>query len=199
MTERPIPFNGPLVRAIFNGWKTQARRVLKPTDNGHVKEPRGHRRWHPDDPKALLACPYGQPGDCLWVRETWAPSTLGASPNMERHMRPLYRESLDRPEWKSIWKPAIVMPRWASRLLLHITNIRLERLQTISEADARAEGTQEPSLSSLGGELAQAAWSERQVFERLWRKLYGSDTWIANPLVWVICFERLENDWSQPN
>jgi hypothetical protein len=199
MVEHPIPFNGPLVRAIFNDRKTQTRRVLKLTDAGHVKEPRGHRRWHPDDPNALLACPYGQPGDSLWVREAWAPRTLGAWSNMDRHMKPLYRESADRPEWKNIWKPAITMPRWASRLLLRITDIRLERLQTISEADARAEGTQEPRLSTLGGALAQAAWSERQVFERLWRKLHGPDTWTANPRVWVISFERMPNDWSQPH
>jgi len=108
----------------------------------------------------------------LWVREAWAPRTLGAWSNMDRHMRPLYRESADRPEWKNIWKPSITMPRWASRLSLRITDIRLEWLQTISEADARAEGTQEPSLYTLGGALAQAAWSERQVFERLWRKLH---------------------------
>lgn len=71
MKERPILFSAPMVRAILEGRKTQTRRVVKFTDAGHIKELRGHRRWHPDDPDAVRACPYGQPGDRLWVREAW--------------------------------------------------------------------------------------------------------------------------------
>lgn len=71
MKERSILFNAPMVRAVLDDSKTQTRRIAKLTDAGHVKEPGGHRRWHPGDPNARLACPYGQPGDRLWVREAW--------------------------------------------------------------------------------------------------------------------------------
>lgn len=90
--------------------------------------------------QAAAHCPYGQPGDRLWVRETWAPRTLGNWPLMDPHMKPLYRASQDRAEWKHIWKPSIHMPRWACRILLEVTAVRVERLRYISEADAMAEG-----------------------------------------------------------
>lgn len=145
-----------MVRAILDGTKTQTRRVAKLTSSGHVKEVGGHRRWHPADPEADLACPYGQVGDRLWVRETHATHSWGgaiqdaiyyrATPDRHSFLVSTFKNRFeDRPigdlgKWTGKWTPAIHMPRWASRIELEITGRRLERLSNISEADALAEG-----------------------------------------------------------
>jgi hypothetical protein len=120
------------------------------------------------------------PGDRLWVREAflWTIPGIGAR----------YRADEDRPEWRGLWKPSIHMPRRISRITLTVSAVRLTHLQDITEEDAAAEGTREPSLRDLGGELRQAAWTERQVFARLWSHLHGADAWDSNPLVVALTF-----------
>lgn len=188
MKERPILFNGPMVRAILEGRKTQTRRiakepkVIKVVDSKWVSD---GISWGPS--------PYGQVGDRLWVRETWA--TLN-----DREV--VYRASSEKnilnvPSVK--WKPSIHMPRWASRITLEITNVRVERLQDISEEDAKAEGAEQMHIDDLG----QTWKTHRRGFEKLWTEIYGDSeevrlddrarfsTWDANPWVWVYEFRRL--------
>lgn len=176
MRERPIIMSAPMVRAILAGTKTQTRRVAKLTGGGHVKEPSGHRRWHPADPDASRACPLGQPGDRLWVRETWA-----------RHPQDcetiFYREQVERepgfPVWSGPWKPSIHMPRAASRITLEITGVRVERLQEISAADCWAEGIAfSPDVDPV------------HEYRDLWESIHRPGSWDANPWVWVIDVRR---------
>lgn len=184
MRERPILFSAPMVRAILSGTKTQTRRVAIQTAGGHLKEPSGHRRWHPADPEAALACRYGQPGDRLWVRETFAEGIHQmAGVNHWAYSADRFGEQQrlgDR------WKPSIHMPRAASRILLEIISVRVERLQAISEADAMAEGC----LGKLA-EAAPAADEAREQFRDLWQSINGADSWAANPWVWVVEFKRV--------
>lgn len=189
MKERPILFSAPMIRAILNGTKTQTRRVAKLTANGHVKEPGGHRRWHTADFDARLACPYGQPGDRLWVRETWA--------HDDEDNALFYRADVgqggDADDWERNrldgapryrWRPSIHMPRTASRITLEITSVRVERLQDISRGDAMAEGCPFPNMAK--GD------DPRQWFRGLWESINGPESWQADPLVWVVEFKRLE-------
>lgn len=192
MKERPILFSTPMVHAILNNSKTQTRRVAKLTASGRVKEIGGHRNWHPSDPGAVLACPYGQPGDLLWVRETWATAVSGGSPISETfsYAADFHGTGLKPPETK--WNPSIHMPRNASRITLKITGVRLERLQDISDTDAQAEGCTDQRFYYLG------SWSKgfghrrcptpQKAFEDVWTKINGWSSWELDPWVWVIEF-----------
>lgn len=191
MKEIPILFSAPMVRALLDGSKTQTRRAVKLTDAAHVKEPGGHRRWHPADPEARLACPYGQPGDRLWVREAW--STLGMYDSRKpSDMDPDYvgtiRYMADGDKSGKL-RPSMFMPRWASRITLEITGVRVERLQACNEFDARQEG----SFSWAGEQetpvrdLPEA----RLVYRQLWESINGPGSWVANPWVWCIEFKRV--------
>ena len=224
MKERPILFSAPMVRAILAGTKTQTRRAAKLTANGHVKESGGHRRWHPGDPDARLACPYGQPGDRLWVRETWAaPHSDDARPPRSIHCdwtQIHYAATEER--GGLMWRPSIHMPRWASRITLEITGVRVERLKDISEDDAVAEGIEchEHAVGTIGtrvdtvrcihcGSLRRdhvgvamacfggsgTVWNgntARGGFSFLWESINGAGSWEANPWVWVVEFKRVE-------
>lgn len=140
---------------------------------------------------SLIRCPYGKPGDRLWVRETWAPvSTFDPSPETGAFYRADYVDDPHGPDGEKspegryrTWKPSIHMPRWASRIDLEITGVRVERLQDISEADAVAEGSQCAGVP--------AALTNRGAFSRLWQSINGPDSWAANPWVWVIEFQRI--------
>lgn len=154
---RPILFSGPMVRAILNGTKTQTRRVVKPqpVKNGKFWEVFG-AGWSMDHgnvpcvPGHSLAnnCPYGVPGDELWVRETWAPvSPFDPSPETGAFYRADYLDDPHGPDGEKspegryrTWKPSIHMPRWACRIKLEVTGVRVERLNDIIGADAEAEG-----------------------------------------------------------
>jgi len=160
MTDRPILFSAEMVRAILDGRKKQTRRVIKPQPTGatswlpHIEA----SGFYPDKISAKperLVCKYGKPGDQLWVRETWGAVWPADEPVPLRQCEIEYRADLppgctDRPgEWPADegngpevpkWRPSIHMPRWASRITLRIAGIRVERLQDISEDDARAEG-----------------------------------------------------------
>lgn len=198
MKERPILFSAPMVRALLAGAKTQTRRVAKLTHAAHVKEPRGHRRWHPGDPDAWQACPYGVPGDRLWVREAWAQNENQLSETrMDRSI--VYRadgeaRALDNGHEKA-WRPSIHMPRWASRITLEITDVRVQRLQEISDEDALAEGLR--SDGSLGAQCSVELPGHRthhdspkECFRLLWESIHGPGSWEQNPWVWAITFKR---------
>lgn len=195
MKERPILFFNPMVRALLDGTKTQTRRVAKLTDAAHVKEPNGHRRWHPGDPNASKACPYGQPGDRLWVRETWAhdaESLEQCRASFEDAMGdgrygPYYLATESAPDTLH-WKPSIHMPRWASRITLEITRIRIERLQAINEVDAIAEGAPWAACGS------PQDGSHKAGYAKLWESINGPGSWEVNPLVWVIEFKVLKGN-----
>jgi hypothetical protein len=173
--ERPILFSGPMVRAILEGRKTQTRRVIKPQPEigGAYWRTPGGAIGRDVKPKY---CPYGRPGDLLWVRETWA-INIGAEPGESIYA---YRADRERP---GDWKPSIHMPRKASRLLLRITDVRVQRVQEISDAEAIAEGCVP---------VWDAGVTPRDAFAELWDDINAprDHGWESNPWVWAISFER---------
>ncbi len=180
MTERPILFQGEMVRAILDGRKTQTRRKVKLTADGHVQAPSKHLRWYPTDPGALQACRYGAPGDTLWVRETWAGHASGIDYAADFAVICLPQAGP--------WRPSIHMPRWASRITLEVKGVRIERLHDITEDDARAEGC-DPVVHPDG---AVDCGTRKTTFASLWEKINGPFTWNDNPWVWVVSFERVK-------
>lgn len=197
MKERPILFSGEMVRAILSGAKTQTRRLYRPRPCDNVDDKHG--------PLVVLPSPYGSPGDRLWVRETWThdhdslEDARAAHEDAMSESSVLYRASMttvDAEIYK--WRPSIYMPRWASRITLEVTDVRVERLQAISEADARAEGVapffvrfthvvREQRITS--GELARDA-EHRASYAVLWDELNADRApWASNPWVWVVTFE----------
>lgn len=205
--ERPILFSGAMVRAILAGRKTQTRRAVKPqpthflggpgiTDDRGNPFPRSPA-IEDGDYSRVITCPYGQPGDRLWVRETWCPiypqdpHYNGGHPIGIDYKASHSRESH---QWRVMddlgtrrWKPSIHMPRWASRIALEITGVRVERLQDISPDDSIAEGAWKIEDRELArGHEAVAA------YRQLWEQINGAGSWDANPWVWVIEFKRAE-------
>lgn len=136
------------------------------------------------------ACPFGDVGDRIWVRETWAEAG-GSAPELRLYRAnypahvPTHYENVP-PAEDIRWTPSIHMPRWASRILLEITDVRVERLNGISEEDAKAEGA--PTECCVIGDKHFLG------FRSLWKSIYGDDGWQANPWVWVIEFKRIEGD-----
>lgn len=213
MKEHQILFKGPLVRAILSGQKTVTRRLLKMP----------HGFWETSTTGELVPipanCPYGKPGERLWVRETWSDVNLQGAPGIayqaDDEVRDLMEDAsfldehgafnYDDPRSKPYqfacwsedliagiegrWRPSIHMPRWVSRILLEVTAVRVERLQDISRADIRAEGLQCPP------ELASDDVSPnyRDWYPAAWRELWESTggDWNANPWVWVVEFKRV--------
>lgn len=203
MKERPILFSAPMVRAILDGTKTQTRRVAKLTDAGHVKEPDGHRRWHTADFDARLACPYGQPGDRLWVRETWAHGIHAMAAGRDQD-GPFVYAATDRDDQRlgDRWRPSIYMPRRASRITLEIIGGRVERLKDISPSDCVAEGVQRLPLQGgesnpwytadvSAGQILHSR-SATGAYHKLWESINGPDSWTENPLVWVVEFQPID-------
>lgn len=209
MAERPILFSSPMVRELLVGRKTQTRRMAKPVrhpDLGNVYAPGALVLEREPQHVIDRCCPYGQPGDRLWVRETFAPvypqdpSYNGGRP-IEFDYRATYVHGArlgDTLGIKKTWKPAIHMPRTASRITLEITAVRVERLQGITEADAQAEGSTpipdacdhvRRSCSDIGCSGPQPY---RVGFRSLWEDINGPDSWDANPWVWVVNFRRLD-------
>ena len=223
MKERPMIFSAPMVRAILAGTKTQTRRVVKwkgvdaglnfgfsglsarSYSQGWVLESasRSSIEWR----CKLTPCPYGQPGDRLWVREAWMDlAGTGVEHRSRDGKLQRYAYGADtkpgsygdqcRKDYGLKWRPSIHMPRAASRILLEITAIRVERLRDISEADALAEGVTpkwEPGCSgrlmeALGGFSFRPAAS---AYAELWEQINGPGAWDANPWVWVIEFKRV--------
>ena len=208
MKERPILFSGPMVRALLDGSKTQTRRVVKPQPT-HFNPVGVPRLAKPVGPNAVITCPYGQPGDRLWVRESWAPDPpcdgtwgyttwagcregqIAGVPDRFRHPR-FCNYAANWLHGPIRWTPSIHMPRWASRITLEITGVRVERLQDISEADAKAEGIEKtPSgFWSLYGQAdVDGTYSPRSSYRALWESINGPGSWDANPWVWVVEFK----------
>lgn len=194
MAERPILFSAPMVRALLAGTKTQTRRVVKarkcPDIGCELAPSEIAGEEHLD-----RLCPYGQPGDRLWVRETWAAphryDHLGPSNIPVDGVRTHYAASEDRGGLR--WRPSIHMPRWASRITLEVVGVRVERLQDISQDDARAEGAP-PSHTSIDAVSREFGYPDfpRSWYAQLWDQINGPGSWDANPWVWVVEFKRIE-------
>lgn len=208
ITERGMIFNAEMVRAILDGRKTQTRRPIKwkQTRFTEIGEREDGNKW-PWSEDAEHAfdfwhpCPFGSVGDRIWVRETFQgplfdfdlmDSYCKDSTPFEKSEFCVYKaDGVPAPEFYDAddelhccWRPSIHMPRWASRILLEITGVRVERLKSISDRDALREGCSTADMKS-GDCVAD-------VFARLWASIYGSDSWNANPWVWVIEFKRVE-------
>ena len=184
MKERPILFSAPMVRAILDGRKTQTRRIVKQKHLPFLENITGNfldGKW---DQRPF---PYGKPGDRLWVRETFC-----------------YHDDLAMYLYKADdvtcckWKPSIHMPRIASRILLEVVNVRVERLNDISEEDAIAEGINLPSPYvgiGMDGEVIESetiSWMPSDYYKELWESINGPGSWDLNPWVWVVEFKILE-------
>lgn len=193
MKERPILFSGPMVRAILDGQKTQTRRVINEKWLPIVEEClRVNGKWVWSTLDYDLTTPYGQPGDRLWVRETWAEKHEGVA-------YIAYRATTPEACWGNTkWKPSIFMPRWASRINLKITDVRVERLKDITVEDALCEGVSREIRTKMGWASEESEESfnffeSRHTFSLLWNSInekrgYG---WDASPFVWVIEFKKL--------
>lgn len=224
MKARAILMSVPMVRALLSGTKTQTRRTIKPqpvpVHDGSILG-------------AVMAsqlanvpslCPYGQYGDLLWVRETWASedheSLLGEDPDTEVVDTQLYRWTHYRatphkgfrvlpdrvpvthlhesqPDCASTiktWRPSIFMPRWASRLTLRITELRVQRLQIISERDALAEGITKIGRRWEAEGICATPVSAVDAYAHLWQFINGAGSWQANPFVWALTFEVLQKN-----
>lgn len=199
MAERPMLMSAPMVRAILAGTKTQTRRIAKGVATVHAIT--GEPPAKLDSAGPRVACPYGQPGDRLWVREAHAivPRTAYAhSEGVQQTLRPddpyehdaaIYREGWTRSNSGFKWRPSIHMPRWASRITLEITSVRVERLQDISEADAKAEGAGE-AFDTVDGFVEHDLGNHRDGFAKLWTEINGPESWAANPWVWALDFRK---------
>ena len=195
MNEHPILFSGLMVRAIRDGRKTQMRRVVKLTEKQRRAINAQSREDYREQPAVLKYSPYGLPGDLLWVRETWQ-QTRPRRRDGERFILRTpgkglgdvhYAADAERDEPPK-WRPSIHMPRWASRITLEVTEVRVERVQEISAEDAIAEGFTEGDVPS------HRDWVPQRLFSRCWDSInekrgYG---WDANPWVWVVTFRRKE-------
>ncbi|HEJ0126194.1 TPA: morphogenetic protein [Klebsiella aerogenes] len=212
MKERGMIFNSEMVRAILDGRKTQTRRIVKGADgavkfckewdiNGEeifvVLGEKYHTGMNPV--LGAISCPFGAVGERIWVRETFQ-GPLFDYEQMESYLED--SSKFEKPEFcqyaadgkpapeyydaddnlRHGWRPSIHMPRWASRILLEITDVRVERLRSMSQDDARAEGV----IAASGPMEAGLA------FRELWDSIYGEESWAANPWVWVIEFKRVE-------
>ena len=215
MKARPILFSSPMIQALLDGRKTVTRRVAKPQPIGcltafaefarEIHAGQCERDVWIDEDETQHRCRYGKPGDLLYARETWQRvydtdgrgkeySVIQPSgprvPNLERI---IYRATDDRDDPagpRFPWRPAIHMPRSASRLTLRITDVRVERLQEISEADARAEGVSFGNITDQAtGEIDRDAV---EAYEQLWESINGKGSWAANPWVFVIAFETIQ-------
>ena len=197
MKERPILFSGPMVRAIIDGRKTQTRRMVKPQPV-LVGEPSVPFRTADADPKGIIPCPYGAVGGRLWVRETWGlmsyhdttdwcGGSIKAVPECELRERYLVEHAANwkLPSESACWRHPVSMPRWASRITLEIVSIRVERVQEISEEDAKKEGV------TITEYYAMSRHPYRSAFIDLWTSIHGGN-WDANPYVWVVEFRRVE-------
>ncbi|WP_083492135.1 hypothetical protein, partial [Pseudomonas tremae] len=248
--ERPILFSAPMVRAILSGQKTVTRRAVKATKahaDGFMMLDHGNGWWpynafgdFTSDHEGMeypIACPYGKPGDRLWVRESWQdvhpvqvaggrytqqgragipgppgvtyqtiyradgpyPKIYHSHHHPYRTLQPDHDHGMNSPAQSGYtgWTPSIHMPRWASRILLEITDVRVERLQDISEDQARAEGVRLYTDHAKLGEwwhvdgIETYSADPRKSFELLWTSVGGD--WNANPWVWVVEFKRVKS------
>lgn len=207
MKERPINLKAHEVLAILDGRKTQMRRVVfnkRTTDFQSIEERDDGSLWpwrETDDAQDhWYPCPYGQPGDRLWVRENfsgpWCMETQDGSaavpPSKWGLGSRIWYWADGEPSYGD-WtrpRPSIHMPRWASRITLEVTGVRVERLQDISVADAIAEGVN--IHPDHHGKPRESIYSAVEAYRDLWEQINGPGSWDANPLVWVVEFERIK-------
>ncbi len=197
MTDRPILFSAPMVRALLAGTKTQTRRVVKPQPHHGlvgVMVNLGGADWAMDDGdlSGQWRCPYGVPGDRLIVRETFRlPAEYDdVKPSLVRSSAPVwYAADVRADEGWGKTRVSIHMPRWASRLTLTITEVRVERLQDISEADAKAEGAPQLWTTGDGDFYEDARGNHLTGYAGVWEHINGPGSWAANPWVWAVSFE----------
>ncbi|WP_368765613.1 hypothetical protein [Klebsiella oxytoca] len=208
MIERGMIFNAEMVRAILDGRKTQTRRPVKfpVLDRNLGCELAGNELAGELSAESYLNSAFGKPGDRIWVREIFrvhSRATDFATLVYKASVRNSWTEQTHRvpvsvcnkPATPEKWTPSLHMPRWASRILLEITDVRVERLNAISENDAQAEG-----VGKLRGgfwQHYQPGWTQHQLsargsFVTLWKSIYGEESWNSNPWVWVIEFKRIE-------
>jgi hypothetical protein len=208
MNERPILFSAEMVAAILDGRKTQTRRIMKPQpEHGVMSCPYTRSGWSEmHTPDGTCKCqntikmPYGDIGNRLWVRETWryyddiysasydteTAKTLGYPPYYLKNGKRLSVEFRQQyPKWRTKWRPSIFMPRTASRILLEITDVTVERLQDITLENILAEGVPPIGCDEDGSEMYEA-------FANLWNGINGADSWQSNPFVWVIQFQTIQ-------
>lgn len=229
MSERPILFSGPMIRAILGGRKTQTRRVVDLSEFGPSGTPGYDWTWRGQAPVKSIAqqrrypggcwqdvsndrlmglCPYGQPGDFLWVREKFqlvrqvaedwytAPPTIPIVVPDAGLFEVRYSATYDHDQPKNSacgWRPSIHMPKWAARLWLRITDVRVERLHPMLDADARAEGIRQYVVSGPDPDgRSYQDWVTP--FKELWDSINAKRgySWESNPWVWVVAFERVE-------
>lgn len=213
LRSRPILFSAAMVRALLEGRKTQTRRIFKlpkwahPHDKGDDIAGETPQICHRDSGCLVdVSCPYGQPGDQLWVRETFYcdHGDYPTAPIAQMKQALDYRASHDCANWeagcpccdengRSCWRPSIHMPRWASRLTLTIKSTRVERLQDISEADAKAEGVE----ASKTVEMKDGSPCYTLPYQKLWCQLNGVDSWNKSPRIWVIEFQKVEQEQAE--
>lgn len=211
MKEKPILLNAEMVRAVLDGRKTQTRRIMTPHHLKMIDAAASAGECHPLESGRQHAnsqsyyrewCPFGAVGDRLWVREAIfpAPLELQSSPPRETKWNIAYRGGAQLEKTAPAtynptiynyerWTPSIHMPRWASRITLEITGVRVERLNSMTERDAIAEGCM-GGHNSIPGYHYSATPHEH--FHHVWQSIYGADSWQANPWVWVIEFKRVE-------
>lgn len=189
MKQRPILFSTPMVQAILAGRKTQTRRV--------VKEPKGFvGNWlfqNIEYVRSRVQCPYGKPGDVLWVRESWQHGgMLTSGPGY------VYKSG-NYPKGMIKWKPSIHMPKDACRIWLEIVSVRVERLNEISDSDALAEGIetwfdtlfQENRFRDYVNDTDRGYRFPTSSFFSLWSKINGEQSLNSNPFVWVVEFKQI--------
>lgn len=216
VSERPILFNGEMVRAILEGRKTQTRRVIKLCHEGYPyyqiwKHLSGDGFGYATESrdghfyKGAIRCPCGKPGDRLWVRETWYCDHFLELGTVEDWKKELYYRAdvpsgrfEDAGYWAepgpSSWKPSIHMPRWASRITLEITDIRVERVQDITYRDCEAEGLEHPGRGIWTVPGTDETFREGYLgFKYLWDSINAKRGfgWNVNPWVWVVEFKKL--------
>lgn len=200
--ERPILFSAPMVRAILSGQKTVTRRA--------VKKPAALDCLAAGFEPAFLAlpgnadlCPYGKVGDRLWVREAWQADAQvnEVAPRELSHGEPIRypADGASRQTGCSMitlgkTRPSIHMPRWVSRILLEITDVRVERLQAITYEEAAAEGVHRDSACRMWTATDEGGTCHKYpvpAFRDLWSGINGAENWNANPWVWVVEFKRV--------
>jgi hypothetical protein len=180
MKEGPILFSGPMVRAILEGRKTQTRRVLK------IQPRSDHEILYADMDTPEWRCPYGEKGERLWVKETFAVMSKAAFE--ARRPAPYSLRYKADPDTSAIlhFRPSIFMPRWASRITLEITDVRVQRLKEISKEDAYAEGIPTDTES-----IRRNNYNEIKAYREIWESINGTGSWDLNPWVWAITFKKL--------
>lgn len=203
MKERPILMTPENAQKVFDGTKAQTRRIVKRTDTGWVKAIGSPKNWHLDDHDAIQACPFGQPGDRLWIREAWSPCDE-CSMGMYKGQGVMNCPCCDASTAGLKFTPSIHMPRWACRTVVRLTDVRVERLQEISEEDAISEG-----VALLEGsynpddytgiwknyslhETAEYWNSPRDSYRSLWESINGHGSWERNDWVWVLTIKLVK-------